>query len=266
MSDSTEKKSVQQAMLERIAISSSGGRTGFPVDEIMQAMKAAVGKDVTYLDVWTCWHDLLRGGLLVQSYPELSHTKVGEYFLTEPGKNAAQNASRDPINSNGYLAYLDHEVKIDAVTRGYVEEALNTYRACCYKATAVMIGAATEKLVLDLRDELVQRMKTTGRTVDKKMESMKVKTAFDKVAEKVLDDLNKNVKSTNDEGLRQLHELADAKLHSIAAEFRKTRNDAGHPASLDPIHPADVHCNLLLFPATAKLIARIKKWVVDYYV
>jgi hypothetical protein len=79
------------------------------------------------------------------------------YYATETGLNAVEKASRGPFNKAGYLAYLDTEAPLDPVMRSNVEEALNTYRTCCYKATAVMMGAAVENLVMNLRDALQRR-------------------------------------------------------------------------------------------------------------
>jgi hypothetical protein len=80
-----------------------------------------------------------------------------------------------------------------------------------------------------------------------------------------LDDLADEFKKTKDENVRKLREDAESRLAPIAAEFRRTRNSAGHPASLDPVNPADVHANLLLFPSAVNLIARLKEWVIKHY-
>jgi hypothetical protein len=115
---------------------------------------------------------------------------------------------------------------------------------------------------LDLRDELRKGLSTTGRKAPKGLDAWQVKTELEAAGQRLLEDLQQEVKKTKEEGLRKLHEEAEARSTPLAAEFRKTRDSAGHPASLDPVHPADVHANLLLFPSTAKLLARLKDWVV----
>jgi hypothetical protein len=110
-------------------------------------------------------------------------------------------------------------------------------------------------------------LKARGDQVPKDLdEAWQVKKVLELIADKVLRDLSADAKRRKDDELRLLHEDAEARLRPVAAEFRKTRNAAGHPASLGPVHPADVHANMLLFPSTAKLLARLKKWVTDYYV
>jgi hypothetical protein len=148
-----------------------------------------------------------------------------------------------------------------------VEEALNTYRNCCYKATAVLIGAATEGLILELRDEFLNGLKAAGRKPPKSLDAWQVKTITDVILKSdLLADLLAESKTTSDDSLRQLHEQAETRLSPCAAEFRKTRNAAGHPAILDPVHPADVHANMLLFPSTAKMLMQLTNWVKKHYV
>ena len=260
--------SVVQIILDTISedMRTTGNRL-FRAAKVMKTLKKKVPDEFQLLQSWS---DLLRNGVMALGNPgetDQNAQQAAYYFLTESGEKVLEHASRDPINQAGYLAYLDTQAVLDPVTRAYVEEALATYRACCYKATAVMIGCATENLILDLRDELLEKLTARHESVPKNIDAWQVKTALEVVAEKILKDLRDDAKRhKGDESRRQLYEDAQARLTPIAAEFRKTRNDAGHPASLDPINPADVHCNLLLFPSTAKLIARIKAWVATYYV
>jgi hypothetical protein len=49
----------------------------------------------------------------------------------------------------------------------------------------------------------------------------------------------------------------------LTHEIRTTRNEAGHPTSIDPVTPESVHASLLLFPVLASLAGEFLKWVVD---
>src|SRR5262249_10944555 len=104
-----------------------------------------------------------------------------------------------------------------------------------------------------------------GKRPAKGLDAWQVKTALEAVAKQILPDLQGEARKTRDEALRTLAEQAEARLGPTAAEFRKIRNDAGHAASLDPVTPADVHASLLLFPSTAKLLRRLRQWVIDYH-
>jgi hypothetical protein len=258
---------IPQLLMDTINEESGNGRAAVSPKRLIEVAAQKLGSSSENLKmlILTQWNELVRGGLLGIGTTD-GYWDPNTYFVTQEGRRALDHASRDPSNPAGYLAYLDQEGILDLVARSYVEEALNTYRASCYKATAVLIGAAVEKLILDLRDTLHTRLRATNRRVPKGLDAWQVKTALEAAERMLLDDLNNEVKSTNDENLRKLLEEAEARLSPIAADFRRTRNSAGHPASLDPVNPADVHANLLLFPFTANLLARLKDWVTGHYV
>src|SRR5262249_15218521 len=85
----------------------------------------------------TCWHGLTLGGHLAWG-EDLLNAGPPWVHLTERGRETLKHLSRDPANPDGYLAYLDSKVTLDPVGRSYLTEALKTYNANCFKATAVM--------------------------------------------------------------------------------------------------------------------------------
>jgi hypothetical protein len=268
-------------MMEAIQSISRNGTVAFSPVDVMQKVASSIGvveasDDSLKRAILSHFDDLLRAGIVGLGDPsKVVRTAVfsssdvawpnGVAHLTPRGETALKEASRDPINQAGYLHYLEQDSPLDVITRGYVTEALDAYRACCYKATAVMIGAAVENLVLQLRDALVHSLTTAGKQVSSGLKAWQAKTVVDAIHVQVLPDLKADYKKTGDDARRKLHEDAAARLLSIAAEFRRLRNDAGHPASLDPVDAADVHANLLLFPHTANMLRRLRDWVVKYY-
>jgi hypothetical protein len=252
------------------ALLGDGGGSG--VDPIIKSVEKRYGRDesrpVNDTEVRNaalhCLNNFLRGGIIGLGSERQGTWHPSLCFLTEHGKTSAEQASRDPINRAGYLAYLEQDAPLDPTTKGYVEEALDTYRSCCYRATAFLIGAAVENLVLDLRDELLERLKKTGLTPPNGLDDWSVKKVIEAIAARVLPDLRSASKT--DDGIRKLKEDAESRLAPIAAEFRRLRNEAGHPAALAPIQPADAHANLLLFPPTVKLLRQLKEWVANFYV
>jgi hypothetical protein len=277
MTAATNGIQLQQAVLDAIRDTSSNGSVSFDPTEVFDDTMKKLGNpsdQQLQVAVLCYFNDLLRTGTICLGDTEKMQCRVGtgareawpngRCHVTSAGAAALKQASRDPINPPGYLAYLDQETQLDPVTRGYVEEALKTYAACCYKAAAVVIGAAVENLVFTLRDELLKHLSSRGAKPIKDLKDWRAKTVLDAIADKILPDLKANAKN-GDDTIRQLSEDAQARLQPIAAEFRKIRNDAGHPASLTPVNPADVHANLLLFPSTAKLLCKLAAWVAAYY-
>ena len=58
------------------------------------------------------------------------------------GRRALAQHSRDPVNPDGYMAHLRSQGAVGPVGESYIGEALNTFNAACFKATAMMVGAA----------------------------------------------------------------------------------------------------------------------------
>ena len=110
------------------------------------------------------FYDLFRTGYLSWGH-DLANPAPPFCHVTELGLRALAQRSRDPANPEGYLSHLRSRAGISSLTHSYVVEALNTFNAACFKATAVMVGAAAESLVLQVRDRLVERLQAIGRPI-----------------------------------------------------------------------------------------------------
>ncbi len=138
-----------------------------------------------------------------------------------------------------------------------MREALSTFNAQCYKATAVMVGVAAESLVLSLRDALVAKMKAAGHTVHSDLSGWRIKRVLDSI-EKVLTSKKPSIPPP-------LFEAFQSYWPAFTQQIRTIRNDAGHPKSIDPVQSDDVHAALLMFPAFAKLATELTNWVTNDY-
>jgi hypothetical protein len=112
----------------------------------------------------TAFYDLFRTGYLSWGH-DLPNPSPPFCHVTALGRQALALRSRDPANPDGYLAHLRDRAPLGPVTASYITEALNTFNAACFKATAVMVGAAAESLVLGVRDALVARLQVLGQPV-----------------------------------------------------------------------------------------------------
>ncbi len=201
--------------------------------------------------ILTYWYDLFRSGQLAWGYT-LENSEPPWCHLTERGRETLKQLSRDPMNPEGYMEYLK-TASLSPIASSYVEEALNTYQASCYKATAVMIGAAAERLILDLADELEKRLQAIGKKPPKGLSDWRVNTVFDSVT-KALEDHKAGMEV-------KLAESFTAYWPAFVQQIRAVRNEAGHPSSIAPVTPELVHAALLTFPELAKLTARLKAWI-----
>lgn len=202
--------------------------------------------------ILTQWNDLFRTGLLSWGV-NLMNPNPPHLHLTDRGRKALEHATRDPSNPAGYLRHLENlDVTLNSTAKSYVVEALDCYVAGLYKAAAVMIGAAAESIILELRDAVVDKLRDAEKQVPSHLNSLSIKTVTDQLA-RVFEAINKKTH-------RELREQFEAHWGALTHEIRTTRNDAGHPASIAPVTPESVHASLLLFPVLASLAGDLLKW------
>ena len=245
------KGDVRKAMLEVIAeLGEEKVQSRTVVNQTIRRLQARdLGDQQAIL---TCWHDLMRTGVLAWGYngdnpdPPFAH-------LTEHGRRALENLARDPSNPDGYLAALRGVVAPGSVAGSYVAEAVATYNAGCFKASAVMVGAAAESLVLSLRHDLVTKLVALKKAAPKDLSDWRIKRVLDAME----GEFAGRVKAIP----RGLDERFTTYWSAFTGHLRLARNDAGHPKSVDPVTLDVVHGSLLIFPELGKLIKELAAWV-----
>lgn len=209
------------------------------------------GRDLE-LALLTQWSELFRTGVLAWGQ-SLSSPNAPFFHLTERGREALANLTRDPANPAGYLRHLNSVAHINPIAQSYLSEALDCYVAGFFKAAAVMTGAAAERVILDLRDATVQKLAVLNRSLPTGMSDWRVKT--------MSDSLHKFLGGCKSKFPRALQEEFDAYWAAFIQQIRATRNEAGHPASIDPVTHDSVHASLLIFPHLVRLANSLDLWV-----
>jgi hypothetical protein len=202
------------------------------------------------------FYDLFRTGHLSWG-ANLANATPPFFHVTEQGRRTLEHFSRDPANPDGYMAHLGRRANVKPVTRSYVNEALRAYSADCHRAAAVMIGAASESIALELRDAVVSGVARSGRTPAKDLGAYRIK--------RVLDALYKEIEMQKTGMTDDLFEQFQAYWPAFTQQIRVARNDAGHPALIDRIVPESVHAALLIFPELADLSTKLLAWVPTHY-
>jgi hypothetical protein len=202
--------------------------------------------------ILTQWGELFRTGLLAWGL-DLMNPDPPFFHLTDIGRRALENATRDPSNPSGYLKGLETRASIGPVAKSYLAEALDCYVAGLYKASAVMVGAAAESIVLELRDCVVAQLTATQQQVSKDLRDWKIGT--------VTSALTKIFDARLNNSPRRLREEYEAYWSAFTGQIRTARNDAGHPASIDPVTADTVHASLLIFPELSALATSLTDWV-----
>lgn len=199
----------------------------------------------------TLFHDLFRTGYLAWGN-DLNNPDPPRFHITDRGRSLLSNLSRDPGNPDGYKTYLKAKSKLNPITESYIEEAIQCYIFDSYKAAAVMVGAASESLILELRDTLVDSFINSGITPDEKLNHWMIKTVHTKIYALLI---NEKGKLPN-----KLYEEFEANWPAFLHQIRSSRNDAGHPLSINPITRELIYGSLLIFPELARLQMNLIDW------
>lgn len=253
------RPSIREVLLSEIRDQEPEGYTGPTLQQnsilLATARKLGVNQNRDLEQaILTQWGELFKTGLLAWGL-NLSNPGPPFFHLTERGRRALENATRDPSNPSGYLRHLSSMGQIDEIAMSYLVEALDCYVAGLFKAAAVMIGGAAERIILGLRDTTVQKLTSLGRTVPTQLNDWKIKVVSN--ALRTFLDGNKIQFS------RELRDSFEASWSPLVQQIRVTRNDVGHPSSIAPVTPDTVHASLLVFPELVKLVGGLNAWVAN---
>jgi hypothetical protein len=201
--------------------------------------------------VLTEWHELFRTGYLAWGM-NLSNKNPPWFHVTEKGARTLERVSRDPSNPSGYLHHLQSKAKLNAVASSYLEEGLACFVSNHFKAASVMIGAASESLILEIRDAVVKKLEESNQSVNPHLRNWQTASVL------------KGLKGYFDSRPQfdpKLKVEYEAYWAAYAQQIRAVRNEAGHPTSIDPITEDVVHASFLIFPELATLANKLKAWI-----
>ena len=199
--------------------------------------------------VLTEWQELFRIGYLAWGY-NLANPNPPFFHVTGFGQAAVEYLSRDPTNPAGYMSHLHEAGEVDAIAASYISEALACFNSGSYKAAAVMLGAGSERVVLDLRDSVLRKLEGNGQTVPADLRDWRIR--------RIITGLNAYFDGIKSGFERLVREEYEAYWPAFTQQIRAIRNEAGHPVSIDPISRDAVHASFLVFPELVGLATRLK--------
>jgi len=245
---------IRAAMLAVIDKQSSGSnlQSGSVLRDTAAEVFGRRTNDLEDQAMLTQFHELFRTGYLAWGL-NMSNPNPPFFHLTDQGRRTLAKLSSDPGNPDGYLRRLDTAGAINPIARSYIVEALACFVADLNKSGAVMVGAASESLILELRDEVEKKISSLGRPVPKDIKDWRV-TRILSGLKGVFDQAKASIP-------RSLLERYESHWPAFTQQIRAARNDAGHPSSVDPITQDTVHASLLIFPELLKLAADLRGWV-----
>ena len=89
---------------------------GEVLGEAQKVLGITYGDEVREQAVLTAWSDLFRTGLVAWG-ASLNSPTPPHCFVTERGRRALHQITRDPHNPAGYIRHLDTRAKLGSITR-----------------------------------------------------------------------------------------------------------------------------------------------------
>ncbi len=182
--------------------------------------------------------------------------------LTEHGRKVVAEANPVPYDPDGYLARLGQVTGgLHPTVKKYLEESLSTFRTGNYLSAAVMLGAASEMVFLELCSAIAQAIASP--TDRKRFED---KTAPRKRMVERVSAVNnwlnqKKGQLPSDWQRQEQIGLVD----KVADLIRNRRNDAGHPQ--DPpavLAHEEMYALLVVFPGYCQKLYELKAWLAQH--
>jgi len=202
------------------------------------------------------WQLLPQGILVWGLGGSMSRNDAYPFFrLTDHGKKVVADKAGEPqpYDPDGFLREFSRLVpEADPVALDYLTEAIRAFNSACHKSAAVMLGAASEKLILLLCDAFESEIADPAERKKWETETMNgvsISRKFNALKRRL--DLMVGAKKIAD------HELRDTIQHALptVSEFlRRCRNDAGHPNIPTQTDPDTVFLNLRVFTEYARRI------------
>ena len=252
MSDQNKIRSVILETVELYSSSESASlQSGSVLDEVGQRLDVSRGDTEMHHAILTEWHKLFTTGVYAWGN-DLRHSESPWFHVTASGRDLNLSLSRDPGNPDGYLNYLESKSELSDISKSYIGESLQCFSYNQYKSAAVMLGAASERCVLDVVDAVKEKLNREKATVPKGLNVWQIK--------KLLDALKAYFESEKKNIPYELYENFEAYWPAFTQQIRVVRNDVGHPNSVTPVTEETVRAGLLVFPAIAELSSKLIGW------
>jgi hypothetical protein len=206
------------------------------------------------------FHVFTRGYIVPMGtviYHPMNHPMFIDYTLTPRGIAWASGDDPLPEDIDGYMKLVKQRApRMDAVIEQYIKEALLSFGRDAYFATAVMVGAASEKAVYLLADAMKPALKTAKRqqVLQQLLDRRKLFGLLDFIRQTIESNLNTSLRNNpaSDGIMNQLPPMFDA--------IRVQRNEAVHPQR-GTVSPESVRFTLANFPAFFAKSEDLREWM-----
>jgi hypothetical protein len=158
--------------------------------------------------------------------------------LSEYGEEVVQAGRILPHDTERYLEGLAKSKPLDQEEKRYLPQALEAFRRNLPDAAALLLGAASEHLLIRLGEAIAVADPSEAKVVRRKIDDSALPLL--RFVQAYFSQRRKSLP-------RDLDETLDTTFTGIASLIRVTRNDAGHPAGR-AVNRDQAFVNLQLFP------------------
>jgi hypothetical protein len=218
----TDRFALQRAVLHLLAEPRTDCRLGRGSYYLSEAIRAKFPtQPPAATDLHQIFWSLVAQGL---AYIDMSQSAVENWTLnlTPAGIAAVRDEDYNPDDASGYLSRLAKDVpNLSTTTTMYIREAVRSYAAENYLATAVMLGVASEAAILEMAERLATYYQDTP------LQSVlgDERTPYSKKFAEV----RKRLDAKKQDLPRDLADGMTLTFDSVLDLLRVNRNEAGHP-------------------------------------
>ncbi len=213
---------------------------------VMRAKKELPSYDMELL-IEIVW-GLARSGVLALAVDRPAGTGVGPKIptlvITQRGRKLLEHKGNSPHHKSRYMAAVKSRVSTpDAVVLSYLDESVEAWRACLYRASAVMLGCACEKLILLLAEAIASSSwhPDAGKLQKKLSGRIFVSNLFNAVLAALRNGEKQKALPSS------VSDAFERRLSPIFDHARILRNQTGHPTGAE-VTVEEAEAGLLLFP------------------
>jgi hypothetical protein len=197
------------------------------------------------------WHLARLGALAIPGDSSLGRPHC---WLTERGRQLLERGEHSPHDPSKYMETVKSRVSAaDPVAMAYLDESVGAWTSGLYRASAVMLGCACERLVLMLAEAIVDAGLAPGASQIRKLLDQPVSRAS-----RIFEHIRKSLAQlgAKEKLPGKLADALDRKLSPISEYARGLRNASGHPTGVE-VSSEDAEAGLLLFPGFYSLVDEI---------
>ena len=178
-------------------------------------------------------------GIIVPGVDSGDQAGLPYFKVTEWGKHCLERGEYLPFDADPYITRFRAEVQSkDSAVELYSLESLNCFRGGSFVASAVMVGVASERLILLLKDAVYHALDSTD-----KQKRFEEETAG--LVKRIYDAIWKKLDPVREQMPDKLPDSIGVELAGVFELIRKTRNEGGHPSGRSI---AREEAEALLFP------------------